>query len=563
MPRLKALSGYSLISTFDSARDIITIDKVLHDPGKTLIYLAVSLPRSPGKGSDDPPFLQPSPPYIRSHLHICAFVATCSAPNRMKLSMYWQWDLKGNGVVWTSHVNLAPKILSTLVEYTLQRSLHVPYVRSWGNGVALDVMHFDSFQDRLDINYGIFNEDPSEKHDGNQVLFERSKERRRLERSLEVKLPPADISGGGWDITVDPPADHETPEGQWHVMAEKEKGSSTDTARTILRIVHNTSKEDFLPISVALQRLAGGKVLKVNGDILPLINVEERDPKAFTARMNSAPTSPGVGTRNPSMVPIDNASDAATYTSATTSATAQTPASVTGSSKQERTLSDYISRAYTHFLSLLQAPDAKWRSVGDFRRVSVSSYAAIDPTSIPVYKYETTIVNTTIWDVLAVLTSSGSRHIWDRQSGIERYDFLKEVQLEQGNPVAHAESQVAAAGDGRVSFWEAKWKAVWPTAPREAVFLRTAYRSPTSIHLLQTTVPEDEVELWQIFSEKLSPSMEGAIRLQSRLQSVAIDQISPTTTSVTLVEQTNPKSWTKSGYTAMATAVANLGDFGK
>ena len=99
----------------------MTVNKVLQDPGKTLIDLSVSLPRSASsKINDEPPFLQPSPPYVRSHLHLCAFVLTFPKPGIARISLYWQWDLRAAGLIWGSHINTIPDILRKLVELASQ-----------------------------------------------------------------------------------------------------------------------------------------------------------------------------------------------------------------------------------------------------------------------------------------------------------------------------------------------------------------------------------------------------------------------------------------------------------
>lgn len=47
-----------------SPRDAITISRTLAD-GATLLDVTTSLPRSP----DEPPYLRPTPPYVRSQVH--------------------------------------------------------------------------------------------------------------------------------------------------------------------------------------------------------------------------------------------------------------------------------------------------------------------------------------------------------------------------------------------------------------------------------------------------------------------------------------------------------------
>lgn len=472
--------------------------------------------------------------------------------------MFWQWDLKGSGVVWTNHITAMPSIVSSLVDHTRTQASRVPYVRSWGKGVTFDSDTFDPMQDRLDLSYGIFVEQAVEDHDKNHVLLEKSKERRRLERSIEIHVPPVEGSGAGWNLTL--PSNPEESEPEWQVIAERARSSTNNMSPLILRITHSPPKEDFVSFNVALQRLAGGKSLKLNGEALQIVDVEERDPAAFTARTVNSPKTHNLAKPVGSVLAVGDNLDVASRLSVVTATTAVSDRSDKVSQAQKDLLA-HIRRSYAHFLSLLQAPSAKWRSLKEVRSVSISSYIAIDPAMTPIYRYEATFVNTTIWDLLSVISNGGCRLIWDRHSGLERFEMLSELQIETTD--GDLNPNIESAGEGRASFWEARWKAMWPTAAREAVFVRTTYRSPTSIHLLQTSIPDDESAIWQSLADKLSPSSEGVFRLHSQLQSVALDQISPTTTSIVFVDQTNPKSWTKSGYNAMANAVANIGEFGK
>lgn len=472
--------------------------------------------------------------------------------------MYWQWDLKGSSVIWTNHLTYMPKIVCSLVDYSQNQSSRIPYVKSWGKGVTFESETFDPMQDRLDLHYGIYVEEAADDHDKNHVLLEKSKERRRLERTIEISVPPVEQTGAGWNLTL--PSSIEDGEPAWHILAERGRATEDRSSRIVVRVTHPAPKEDYLPVHVTLQRLAGGKSLKINGEPLQIIDVEERDPTAFTARTANTSLSPSLIKPAASAVTRLNGLDATSHASATTMDTRISDIDERLSQAQTDLLL-HIRRSYAHFLSLLQSPAAKWRNLNDIRRVSISSYIAIDPAMTPIYKYEATFVNTTIWDLLSVFTSNGSRLIWDKHSGLERFQLLGELEVDTMDGDLTPNDQ--SAGEGRASFWEARWKAMWPTAAREAVFVRTSYRSPTSVHLLQTSVPDDEDKIWSTFSDKLSPSSEGTFRLHSQLQSVAIDQISPTTTSVVLVDQTNPKSWTKSGYNTMANAIANMGDLGK
>ena len=538
------------------------VNKVLQDPGKTLIDLSISLPRSSSSKNSDPPFLQPSPPYVRSHLHLCAFVVTFPRNGIARISMYWQWDLRASGLVWGSHIASMPGILRNLVKQANERSISLPYLRGWGREVALDGLHYVSAEDRLAIEYGIYQEQGAEEGDRHHIQLEKSKERRRLERALEVRLPPLENAAAGWDISVttSPAALAEQAESAWQCVAERPARDNATLARITLRFTHAKSVHEYIGVRVTIQRVAGSKLLRLNGKPLGVTALEERDPAAFVARSLASPES----------LKLDVASIATATTADSSSAASVVPASPTTEAKfsaaklAQYTLAQHNKRAYTAFLSLLQSPPAKWKPVTDIRRVSVSSYSSIDTTAVAVYKFEATFVNTSIWDIFSVFVNSSARLSWNKLSGLEELRLLREVQTPRGEQsgVNAADSTNLASGEGITSFYFARWKAAWPAVPREALLLRTVYKSPTSIHVFFTSVPENEPDIYGLISD-LVPKPDGnAIRTHTHLQAIAIDQISPTTTSVTLVDQTDPKGWSKSGYTAMAAAVASVGEYG-
>lgn len=87
--------------------------------------------------------------------------------------------------------------------------------------------------------------------------------------------------------------------------------------------------------------------------------------------------------------------------------------------------------------------------------------------------------------------------------------------------------------------------------------LKTVYKSPTTIHVFAFSV--DDLPLFP-FIPPVSPT---TIRTQVDLQGWAIEALSPTTTLVTLLEQSDPKGWSNKNSIPqqMITAVAGVGEF--
>ena len=87
--------------------------------------------------------------------------------------------------------------------------------------------------------------------------------------------------------------------------------------------------------------------------------------------------------------------------------------------------------------------------------------------------------------------------------------------------------------------------------------LKTVYKSPTTIHVFAFSV--DDLPLFP-FIPPVSPP---TIRTQVDLQGWSIEALSPTTTLVTLLEQSDPKGWSNKNSIPqqMITAVAGVGEF--
>jgi hypothetical protein len=92
---------------------------------------------------------------------------------------------------------------------------------------------------------------------------------------------------------------------------------------------------------------------------------------------------------------------------------------------------------------------------------------------------------------------------------------------------------------------------------RDSVVLKTVYKSPTTIHVFSFSA--DDPYLFP----NIPPVEPNVIRIQVDLQGWAIEALSPTTTLLTLLEQSDPKGWTNktSIPQQMINYVAGTGDF--
>ena len=95
------------------------------------------------------------------------------------------------------------------------------------------------------------------------------------------------------------------------------------------------------------------------------------------------------------------------------------------------------------------------------------------------------------------------------------------------------------------------------SSPRDAALLKTVYKSPNTAHIFSFSA--DEPNLFPNI-----PQVEAnTIRTQVDLQGFAIEALSPTTTLLTLLEQSDPKGWTNktSIPQQMITTLAGIGEF--
>lgn len=88
--------------------------------------------------------------------------------------------------------------------------------------------------------------------------------------------------------------------------------------------------------------------------------------------------------------------------------------------------------------------------------------------------------------------------------------------------------------------------------------LRTTYKSPSSVHIFGFST--DDTELFPNIPPSTDPAI---IRTQIDLQGWSIEALSPNTTQVTLLEQSDPRGWSNKSSIpqVMINAVAGVGDF--
>ncbi|KIK57033.1 hypothetical protein GYMLUDRAFT_61634 [Collybiopsis luxurians FD-317 M1] len=605
-----------------SPRDAVTISRTVND-ATTVIDISTSLPRSP----DEPAYLRPSPPYVRSHVSLLAWCIQYLKPSsdskrkssttaRIRITCFWQHDLRAIWNILGSSTTLVQQ-LSTMVlgllKTTNKRATRVPKLIGHGNGVSIEKMRFQNDREALTIEYSVIPEDThgAEASKGIDAI----RDQRRLTRAIECVLPAVE----GWDVQLTTRAFSEEVEKlPWTAYASRgtsysyfsSAATSTDVIappldQIILRITHAPLIDDHavLKVKVVIEISGPSSGLRLNGVPQRVREVEElRDPSSLQQQQQQQQP---LFTDGSVMTDVSTLYSGSIATTTTTSVASNSTLSVVSSGTgagagpgvgvvapplvrmpttdslngaglgtgersagAEKTILSRVKRNYIYFSSLLQEPEAKWKRTTEARGVTVTQLDSIDPTLV-VYRAEATFVGVGLWDLYAAVVSPGARSFWDKQ-------HEDAVLLEDVNELTE--------------LWHLKTKAAWPVNGRDSVVLKTVYKSPTTIHVFSfsisssppasasasasassssssfsspSTLPSEDQHLFP--STPIPPPSPTVIRTQVDLQGWAIEALSPNTTLLTLLEQSDPKGWTNNFKGSvipgqMIGAVAGIGE---
>ncbi|KAG9313239.1 hypothetical protein JVU11DRAFT_6701 [Chiua virens] len=537
-------------------RDAVTISR-LHQDASTIIDITTSLPRS----VDEPAYLRPSPPYVRSHVELFTWciqyiqpssVSTSpsdslrkrlsSALPRLRISCFWQHDLRS---VWnlgstaTVCQQLCTMILG-LYKTVKKRGSKVPMLAGYGYGVGIDRVRFRLDRQALTVEYLVHLEEDTAEENVVHNLDE-LREHRRLVRSIEFLLPVSE----GWDVQVTAKAPSERVEKlPWTATAIRGKPSTSPGGilkpleLTVFRVMHASLPDahSVLKVCVVFELSGPSSGIRLNGLPQTIQVVEERDPGSLSAVQQQL-LQDASSVADASFQTSSSVSSVGTIGSAGPQMRPRLVKEVgERSTAAEKSILSRVKRNYIYFSSLLQEPEAKWKRITEARGVSVTQLDSIDPTLV-VYRAEATFVGLGLWDLYGALVSPGARAFWDKQ-----YDDA--VLLEDVNELTE--------------LWHFKTKPAWPVFGRDTVLLKTLYKSPTTIHVFLFSA--DDPYLFP----SIPPPDPSFIRAQVDLQGWAIEALSPSTTQLTLLEQSDPKGWSNKASTIptqMVGAVAGIGDF--
>ncbi|CAL1714035.1 unnamed protein product [Somion occarium] len=532
-----------------SPRDAVTISRTFND-ATTLIDISTSLPRSP----NEPAYLRPSPPYVRSEVTLFAWCIQILKPqtptgeqsskqnsSRVRLTCFWQHDLRA---IWNfgTASSMAQQLSSMMVGFfktVKSRGTRIPLLAGYGNGISLERVRFAIDREALTIEYSIVPEEEDHAtHTSEQGLEELHalREHRRLTRSIECALP----ANEGWDVQLSTKASSEEvqrlPWTQHATISESSGAKADEKIMFSLKHAALPNEHAVLKVTVVIELSGPSSGLRLNGIPQPIERVEERDPSSYymsQSMLQDASSTADFSLRSSSTFNTATSGTSGTSTVAERPPQAQTMTERTAAA--QKSILARVKRSYIYFSSLLQEPEAKWRRTTEARGVSIAQLDSIDPTLV-VYRAEATFVGLGLWDLYAAIITPGARAYWDKL-----YDDA--VLLEDVNPLTE--------------LWHFKTKPAWPSNGRDSVLLKTVYKSPTTIHVFAFSA--DDPNLFP----HIPPVDPNVIRTQVDLQGWAIEALSPTTTLLTLLEQSDPKGWTNktSIPQQMITAVTGVGDF--
>ena len=386
-----------------SPRDAITISRSFSDTN-TFIDISTSLPRSP----DEPAYLRPSPPFVRSHVkreftsfhsffprilnQIVVFVwciqITQPVPSlpsadpkkaisgRLRLTCFCQHDLKalwGFGYTVSALTQQLSTMTLSLLKTVMKRGPRVPKLIGYGNGVSIGRIRYQLDREALTVDYTILPDDEDHNPDTGPGLLLALRENRRLTRTLECVLP----SLSGWDVQLTMKgSDEEVEKLPWstHAFRNGDSSNPTPTAsalphsnQILFRITHTslTSNNAVLKAKLVIEFAGSTRGLRVNGLAKPIRSVEERNPSALVIPQRILQDVASV--QGLSFGTLDSAvSEKSTVGSSSSSkgsanVVAAPPLTMERSAGAEKTILSKVRRNYIYFSSLLQEPEAKWR----------------------------------------------------------------------------------------------------------------------------------------------------------------------------------------------------------
>lgn len=290
-----------------------------------------------------------------------------SGEARVRVTCFLQHDLRTVWNIGTSNIfqQLSSMMLG-LLDTVQKRSIRIPTLVGYGFGVSLDRLSFDCGRDALSLDYTIIPEDEGDTHrsslhglDDLQAL----KEQRRLLRCVEIILPTSEC----WDIrvTTRSPSDI-VAQLPWSTTACRISDDSVRD-RVCFQVQHAPLIDDhsLLKVKLFIEYAGALKGIRLNG--LP----HEVSADTISRDLQASSLSNQL---------IQDANSVAKYSVQTGSSLVSVESEASSSSSPvkppilrsdtvtnrppaiEKSILSRVRRSYIYFSSLLQEPEAKWKT---------------------------------------------------------------------------------------------------------------------------------------------------------------------------------------------------------
>ncbi|WFD35789.1 hypothetical protein MCUN1_002651 [Malassezia cuniculi] len=493
-----------------SPRDAILLTHTMAD-SDTVVFVATSMPWS----RDAPSYLRPAPPYVRTQVGLFSVIAQVDGP-RVLLTSYWSWNPKLSWLASRSGSINAPmsEALQNLMAYVHERGSCIAAPAAYGAALELAPAQFTEERDTLRMQYVVLLEDDTDPPEYNHGSVRLGPLPKAAPRSLELRLP----HGHRWDVSIRTKTANKSA-GKWtHQLRYGPAGYY------VLHVQHDAvaTTESFVRVSLSAQRTDGGAAVYVNEEQVEAVKGKATLLAGLPSRLARAQNMPAGQRASDSTIDVLSPSCSSISTDQPASAASLQAAAA------------LVRRNYIYFASLLQEPEAKWTRVLDTHGVTVTQLNSIDPTLV-VYRAEATFVGLSVWDLHSVIADPGLMSQW----------------------MPGTSANMLADMGGQSALWHVRNAATWWVSQRDAVLVQTTYKSPTSIHIVSFSTDGDAN------LPAVPPVDAGTIRTQVDLRGWALEALSPTTVHVTLVEQSDPKGWTKKSVLPpqMVAAVGGAGEY--
>ncbi|GHJ89029.1 hypothetical protein NliqN6_5431 [Naganishia liquefaciens] len=550
-----------------SPRDAITIARTYEDDS-SLIDISTSLPRMP----DEPAYLRPAPPYVRSAIKLLAWcvqiqraptqppasskVSSPSDNDVLRITCFWNWNPQGTWAVGASVPQHLPALLVGLVDFVTSDRAVIPGIAGYGRQISIHELRYDPTRNMLNLDYAVVPESCSAKAGGSGVqAVDVGNFKTQNQKSIVLEMSGTH----SWDIQLQRRSSSESGNPWRPTLSHSGYDSLSKTLH--LHIDHQEPKHDndLIRILATVERTSGnpGDVW-LNGALMTVTHdapkiTEQADP---LPHLSPRQIEDGASVRSDYSLDSSLIPDSVEFKGRSRSATLRSFSGIDvalhrqpsmmlarnrktargRSPAQEKSIGSLIRRNYIYFTSFLQEPDAKWRQISESKGVTVHQLNSIDPTLL-VHRAEAVFVGVSLLDLWAILSNFGTRKAWSKT--FENAELLEHV-----NEMSE--------------LWHIHHRPGKSMAARDALLLRTTYKSPDSIHIFGLSVDDKT-----LFPELPDPDEPHSIRQTIALQGWSLEKLSPNTVHVTLIEQADPRGWTTKGamQQALISAVSGLGEF--